>query len=123
MSESAGLIFLRRIERRAQKSGGSIELGTGDLNLIIRDFAALEAKLDECETEIQRLPLPPIELGDGPTERVSNILTKLKALVEQGTSICGNASEVGADPDHYQIPKEYVNAMYGQLQEFEIAAR
>ncbi len=54
------------------------------------EIAALETKLEECETEIQRLPLPPIEIGDGPTERVSYLLEKLEAM-EQSTvcAYCG----------------------------------
>ena len=89
-------------------------------NELKAEAVVLEQRLNECETEIQHLPVPTIEMGDGPTERVSNVLTSLKILVEQATNICGNASEVGADPDHYQVPKRYVNAMYGLLQEFEV---
>lgn len=88
-------------------------------NEIKAETVAIEQRLAECQTEIQHLPVPAIEMGDGPNERVSNVLTKLGALVEQATNICGNASEVGADPRHYQVPKQYVNAMYGLLQEFE----
>lgn len=59
LSESAGLIFLRRLERRAQKLMGSIEVGTGDLNLIIRDYSALEARV-----QLLTKKLKAIQCGD-----------------------------------------------------------
>ncbi len=55
MTETAGLNFLRRLERRAQKLQGSIEVGTGDLNLIIRDYAQIEEELAKMKTYAQKL--------------------------------------------------------------------
>ncbi len=34
--------------------------------------------LAECEREIDRLPVPPEHVGDGPNERVSNVLSMLE---------------------------------------------